>query len=181
MVSGLSASGWTGKDPGAATLLDPNISVVTGVAPAAKDAWLFGVSAVGGPDGSPYALHYAGSAWKPVAVPFVGQGASASSPANVWVSGYSVGDDAAGVMAFNGAKWRTVPLPPLPSSLLCTGSGHIAVASQKSVWLEIEQTSDVANSTPYLLHWTGSKWTVAEWNSKSPKSPGKVLILKYGP
>jgi hypothetical protein len=82
------------------------------VAPTAKDAWLFGASADGGPDGSPYALHYTGRAWKPVAVPFAGQGASASSPANVWVSGYTPGDDAAGVMAFDGTKWRTVPLAP---------------------------------------------------------------------
>jgi hypothetical protein len=252
---------WTGEDPGTATPLDKNVGIDSGVAPTAKDAWLFGVNAIGGPDGSPYALHYTGSAWKPVTVPFAGQGASATSPANVWVSGYSVDDDAAGVMAFNGTKWRTVPLPPLPSSLLYTGSGNIAVASQKSVWLEIGQTSDVANSTPYLLHWTGSKWTsikipyglddvggapvaqdghggvwlslmnikdpahaksyllhylngtwtripgpttagdevlgpvaltwipgtrslwgaVVEWNPKSPKSPGKLLILKYGP
>ena len=252
---------WTGKDPETATPLAKNVGIGTGVAPSAKDAWLFGASAVGGPDGSTYALHYTGRAWKPVTVPFVGEGASASSPANVWVSGYSVGDDAAGVMAFNGTKWRTVPLPPLPSSLLYTGSGNIAVASQQSVWLEIERTADVGNSTPYLLHWTGSKWTsikipyglddlggapvaqdghggvwlslmnikdpahaksyllhylngtwtripvpatpgsevvapvtltwipgtrslwgaATEWNPKSPKSPGKVLILKYGP
>ncbi|MCW2932698.1 MAG: hypothetical protein JWM19_3660 [Actinomycetia bacterium] len=150
---------WTGKDPGTVTPLGKNAGIGTGVAPAAKDAWLFGDSAVGGPDGSTYALHYTGSAWKPVTVPFVGQGASASSPANVWVSGYSAGDDAAGVMAFDGTRWRTVPLPPLPSSLLYTGSGNIAAASRKSVWLEIGRTSDGAHSTPYLLHWTGSQWT----------------------
>ena len=62
-------------------------------------------------------------------------------------------------MAFNGTKWRPVPLPPLSSSLEYTGSGNIAAVSPQSVWLEIERTSDALNSTPYLLHWTGSKWT----------------------
>jgi hypothetical protein len=146
---------WTGKGPGTTTPLTVNFGAGAGVAPTAKDAWLFGVN----PDGNAYALHYDGKAWKSGAVPFAGQGSSASSPANVWVSGYSVGDDGAGVMAFNGAKWRSVPLPPLPSSLVYSGSGNIAAASPQSVWLEIEQTSDVADSTPYLLHWTGSKWT----------------------
>ena len=146
---------WTGKGPATTTRLPVNDSVGAGVAPAAKDAWLFGEN----PDGNAYALHYDGTAWRSEAVPYVGQGASASSPANVWVSGYSVNDDGAGVMVFNGSKWRSVPLPPLPSSLVYTGSGNIAVASPKSVWLEIGRTSDVAHSTPYLLHWTGSKWT----------------------
>jgi hypothetical protein len=146
---------WTGKGPATTTPLPVNDSVSAGVAPTAQDAWLFGEN----PDGNAYALRYEGKAWKSVAVPFVGQGASASSPANVWVSGYSVSDDGAGVMAFNGTRWRPVPLPPLPSTLLYTGSGNIAVASPKSVWLEIGHTSDVDDSTPYLLHWTGSQWT----------------------
>lgn len=132
-----------------------NFGASAGVAPTAKDAWLFGTN----PDGNAYALHYDGRAWKSAAVPYVGEGSSASSSANVWVSGYSIDDDGAGVMAFNGTKWRSVPLPPLPPSLLYTGSGNIAVASPQSVWLEIGQTADVAHSTPYLLHWTGSKWT----------------------
>jgi hypothetical protein len=251
---------WTGKGPGTVTPLNKNAGIASGVAPAAKDAWLFGAIA-GGPDGNPYALHYTGGAWKPVAVPFVGDGASASSPANVWVSGYSVTDDSLGIMAFDGTKWRTVPLPPLPSSLVYTGPGNIAVASQKSVWVELERTSDAAHSPPYLMHWTGAEWTsikipyglddgggapiaqdghggvwlslanisdpahakyyllhylngrwtrilvpatpgyevfgsvaltwipgtrslwgtALEWNIKSPKSPAKALILKYGP
>jgi len=68
------------------------------------------------------------------------------------VSGYLPDDDEAGVMAFNDKKWRTVPLP---SSLVSTGDGNITAASPSNVWLEIERTSDVADSTPYLLHWTG--------------------------
>jgi hypothetical protein len=252
---------WTGKGQGTATLIDKNADIDAGVAPTAKEAWLFGDTVVGGSNVGTYALHETGGTWRPVQVPFVGEGASATSPANVWVSGYLPADDGAGVMAFNGKKWRTVPLPPLPSSLVYTGSGHIAAASPSNVWLEIERSSGVADSTPYLLHWTGSKWTsikipyglddmgrapvaqdghggvwltlenikdpahqktfllhylngkwtripvpvtkayevlgnvnltwipgsrslwgaAVELNSKSPKSPGKMLILKYGP
>ena len=128
---------WTGKSPATTTPLAVNLGAAAGVAPNAKDAWLFGDNS----EGSAYALHYDGKAWKSAAVPYVGQGSSASSPANVWVSGYSVDDDGAGVMAFNGTKRRTVPLPPLPSSLIYTGSGNIAAASPKSVWLEIERTT----------------------------------------
>jgi len=127
--------------------------------PTAKEAWLFGLTAVGGPSGGTYASHYTGGTWRPVRVPFVGDGASASSSANVWVSGYLPADDGAGVMAFNGRQWRTVPLPPLPSSLVYTGSGNIAAVSPSNVWLEIERTSNAGDSTPYLLHWTGAKWT----------------------
>ena len=115
---------WTGKGQGTVTPLDKNVSIGTGTAPTATDAWLFGSTAAGGPDGGSYALHYARGTWRPVKVPFVvGQGASASSPANIWVSGYRPSDDSAAVMAFNGRKWRTVPLPPLPPSLVYTGSG----------------------------------------------------------
>jgi len=39
-------------------------------------------------------------------------------------------------------------LPPLPSSLIYTGSENIAVVSPSNVWLEIERTSDAAHSTP---------------------------------
>ena len=252
---------WTGKGTGKTTLLGRTVSIATGVAPAAQQAWLFGASASGGPDGSPYALHYAGGTWRPVKVPFAGEGASASSPANVWVSGYLPSDDEAGVMAFNGKRWRPVPLPPLPSSLTYSSSGSIAAASPSNVWLEIDRGADSLGPTPYLLHWTGSKWTsikipyhlddmgaapiaqdgrggvwlslgdtsdpahalvfllhylngrwtriavpagagsavpgaveltwipgtrslwgaVAELNAKSPKSPGKLLLLTYGP
>ncbi len=190
-------------------------------------------------------LRWNGGAWRSVTLPkaYARGIVVPASPTSNWIVG------------------SVVPLPPLPSSLLYTGSGNIAVASQKSVWLEIERTSDVGDSTPYLLHWTGSKWTsikipyglddmggapvaqdghagvwlsltnikdpahatsyllhylngtwtripvptnagyevlgpvtltwipgtrslwgtAGEWNPKSPKSPGKVLILKYGP
>ena len=30
--------------------------------------------------------------------------------------------------------------------------------SPSNAWLEIDRSSDVAHDTPYLLHWTGSKW-----------------------
>jgi hypothetical protein len=101
------------------------------------------------------------------------------------VSGYSVDDDGAGVMAFNGTKRRTVPLPPLPSSLIYTGSGNIAAASPKSVWLEIEPTTPGYRAIGQVaLSWipgTRSLWAAAvEYNVKSPKSNPQLLILTYG-
>lgn len=160
IVGATSVLRWTGKGAGTATALGKNVAIVTGVAPAADDAWFFGGTTTGGPNGAGYALRFSDGSWRPMRVPFVGQGASASSPANVWVSGYQADDDAAGVMAFDGQRWRTVPLPPLPSSLIYTGSGNIATASRSSVWLELQQTPlGGGDSTPYLLHWTGSTWT----------------------
>jgi hypothetical protein len=150
---------WTGKNTGPVKSLAEDIGIGTGVAPTAKDVWFLG-SAPTGLNGTGYALQYDNGAWRASAVPFVGQGASASSAANVWVSGYAPADDSAGVMAFNGKKWRSVPLPPLSSSWVYTGDGNIAAVSPTSVWLEIERTSnsDLNDSPPYLLHWTGSKW-----------------------
>jgi hypothetical protein len=251
---------WTGNGTGTVTALAKNVGIVSGAAPSATEVWLFGTAVVGGPNYGTYALHYAGGAWRPAKVPFVGDGASASSRTNVWVSGYQPDDDSAGVMAFNGTRWRAVPLPPLPPSLVYTGDGNIAAASPSNVWLEIDRSGVAAGETPYLLHWTGSKWTsikipyglddtlgapiaqdghggvwlclqdirnpansktyllhygngtwtrmlapattgyqiqdtvalawipgtrslwgaAVEWNLRSPKSPGKLLILKYG-
>jgi hypothetical protein len=253
---------WTAKGRGTTTLLDENVGISAGVAPTATQAWLFGDTEVGGPDGGSYALHYAGSTWRPAKVPFVGTAASASSPTNVWAYGYRPGDGLVGTMAFNGKKWRTVLLPPPPSSLSYTSPGYIAAASPSNVWLEIGLSSGIADPAPYLLHWTGARWisikipygledaglttiaqdgrggvwlslmdldknltfpkafllhyrdgawtritvpvtagykvleqvslawipgtrslwgAVAELNPKSPKSPGKLLLLKYGP
>jgi hypothetical protein len=72
-------------------------------------------------------------------------------------------------------------------------------------------TKDPAHAKSYLLHYLNGTWTrtpvpiipgyealepvtlswipgtrslwgsIDEWNPKTPKSPGKVLILKYGP
>jgi len=151
---------WTGKNTGPVKSLPEDVGIATGVAPTAKDVWFFGSSPVG-LNGTGYALQYDNGAWHASTVPYIGQGASASSAANVWVSGYAPADDSAGVMAFNGRKWRSVPLPPLSPSWEYTGDGNIAAVSPASVWLEIERTSasDTGDSLPYLLHWTGSKWT----------------------
>jgi len=54
-------------------------------------------------------LHDTGGTWRPVKVPFVGAGAgaSASSPANVWVSGYLPDDDSAGGATATHNPWIT--------------------------------------------------------------------------
>lgn len=157
----------TGKGWGAATRLPG--AVLAAVAPAAADAWAFGMRmAASTPLGwAPYAAHYDGRKWAPAKVPVIAASASATSARNIWVMGVSPASTQSLVVTdvanFNGSTWRTIPLPSLGLKAgQKADEAGIAAIGAKNVWAGamVLNASSGQVVRQLLLHWNGAKWTV---------------------
>lgn len=157
----------TGKCWGAATTL-PGV-VLAAVAPAATDAWAFGMRlASSTPLGAaPYAAHFDGRKWSAVKVPVIAAFASATSARNIWVMGPSPTSTQSrlviDVANFNGSTWRTIPLPSLGLKAgQKADEAGIAAIGVKNVWagVMIVNASSGQLVRQLLLHWNGAKWTI---------------------
>jgi hypothetical protein len=112
------------------------------------------------------------------------------------------------LLHWTGAKWASIKIP---YGLDDMGGAPIAQDGHGGVWLCLQDIRDPASGKTYLLHYLNGVWTrllapatagyqvlgpvtlswipgtrslwgaAIEENPKSPKSPGKLLILKYGP
>jgi hypothetical protein len=174
-------------------------------ADAANDAWAVGFNR--SDDITTSAMHWDGTNWKRVATPNVGEGTNklnavlALAPNDVWAVGFSTpaappkqGATLTLIEHFDGTSWAVVPSP--------NAGRNGANQSNRLFGLTAKSADDIwafgsyfaadgsGHQMTLLLHWDGTRWTVA--SSPSPtkggfpcdllwagvvSSPGDVWIL----
>ncbi|MCG3131663.1 MAG: hypothetical protein FLDDKLPJ_02468 [Phycisphaerae bacterium] len=132
------------------------------------DLWVVG-TAVGYGDGQTssvaLALHYDGSGWEDVEVPYVGNRSnrfyalSVSASDNVWAVGEwrNIGGPfQAYIGRWDGSRWEIIPNP---GEGPWTGDAEAVMAfAPDDVWV----SGFFNNSADTLIHWDGSDWTVVD-------------------
>ncbi len=132
-----------------------------------KSVWLFGQKT--GKTTTPYAAYYNGSTWKQWSVAVVPGSVTALSPSDIWGFGLTPkGTDIA--VHWNGRRWSTLTIPNLPKSHGIRWFAYYAAAtSAHDLWVLDGLALDLAQGTSppgaILLHWNGSKWSIAARNS----------------
>jgi hypothetical protein len=132
-----------------------------------KSVWVFGERT--GKTTTPYVAYYNGRAWKQSPVSVAPSSVTALSASDIWGIGLtSKGTDIA--MHWNGQRWRTLTIPGLPKFHGIRWYAYFAAAtSAHDLWvLEGLALNEVEGTSPpgaTLLHWNGSKWSVAARNA----------------
>lgn len=132
-----------------------------------KSVWVFGWKP-GATSGTAYAAYYDGSTWKQSPVPAVPADMTALSSADIWGIGQtSKGTGTA--MHWNGRAWTALPIPALPAYHGIAWRAYFSVATTShDLWvlegLALNQGTGTSPPGATLLHWNGTKWSVAAKN-----------------
>jgi hypothetical protein len=196
---------WNGTAWTATTVESNNQFLFGASADATNDAWAVGFS--GSDNIETSAMHWDGTNWKSVATPNVGEGTNklnavlALAPNDVWAVGFSTPvappKQAATLTLiehFDGTNWAVVPSPNVgpDSSNQSNRLLGLTANSANDVWAfgSYFAPDGSGHQMTLLLHWDGTRWTVA--SSPSPtragfpcdllwagvaSSPGEVWIL----
>lgn len=165
----------------------PSLQNVAAVSP--TDVWAVG-SALHG-DRSPgigiVCLHWNGRHWTQVATPKVPgsfqQLISVSGPASddVWAVGFT---DISGAQTpislhWDGTAWSRVKTPVPTHGIEQTGTLTAVTTGASGVWAVGTMFSDGNASTPFSLHWSGSRWQVVR-TPDVPHQRGAGLLSVAG-
>jgi hypothetical protein len=159
--SAVAAVEWTGTSWSAVHNFAGSPGLSIAVASGPDDVWGFGTT--GSASQTPWAVHYNGKRWSPVAIPVIPYQASGTAAAGDWVTGPVVGQSTrVEVLHWSKGAWRNVALPRIsvPKGEQ-TLPGLIAAASPASVWatVEVGPPSGAGRLTYVLLHWNGRAWS----------------------
>ena len=152
---------------------DVRLTSVADFSPA--DAWVFGGIQNANGYAAAYAAHYRGRTWQAAKAPGLIWMLSAPGPDDMWGIGWANStirrtDQHEIVMHWTGKKWRTVQLPALPSLGSKDATWHpsgIVGLGPRNVWVSEVPVVDpssgfVPSVSTALLHWDGTRWTVAK-------------------
>ncbi|MGH3373111.1 MAG: hypothetical protein ACRDP6_00080 [Actinoallomurus sp.] len=152
---------WTSMSTGAYDIAD-----VAALGP--KNAWAVGNADEGSDVGQ--ALHWNGTAWKTVAMPFVARKVGAVSAKDVW----AVGENSDQPLAahWDGTSWKSSELPTVPIPEGQSGFSYfndIVTLASDNVWAvgrlywgggEGVKAEESEHNRPVLMHWDGTKWSL---------------------
>jgi hypothetical protein len=131
-----------------------------------KSVWVFGSTVAAS---APYVAYYNGRAWKRWPLPVSPSSVTALSFSDIWGMGQtSKGTDIA--VHWNARAWKTLTIPTLPKFHKIPWFAYYATAtSSHDLWvldgLALDQAQGTSPPGATLLHWNGSKWSVAAKNS----------------
>jgi hypothetical protein len=196
---------WNGTAWTATTVESNNQFLFGASADAANDAWAVGFS--GSDHIETSAMHWDGTNWKSVATPNVGEGTNklnavlALAPNDVWAVGFStpVAPPKQAAMLtliehFDGTSWAVVASPNVGPNGANQSSRLLGLTanSANDIWAfgSYFPSNGSGHQMTLLLHWDGTRWTVASspsptkggfpcdllWAGVAP-SPGDVWIL----
>jgi hypothetical protein len=143
-----------------------NVVIGTAAVFGPKSVWVFGSKV---PTSAPYVAYYNGRAWKQWSLPVSPNSVTALSFSDIWGMGQtSKGTDIA--VHWNGRAWKTLTIPTLPKFHKIPWFAYYAAAtSAHDLWILDGLALNLASGTSppgaTLLHWNGSKWSVAAKNS----------------
>lgn len=141
---------WNGAQWGKIPM--PAMTYLQGVVALAPDnVWAFGTSGTVADD----LFHWNGSKWQGYlsdSVNFVPQGISASSPDDVWVSGFAFSGSKHVVAAYrwDGSAWHPVTMP---HPVFNNAGPEVTAVSGNNIWIGWDD-----NTTAHALHWGGRQW-----------------------
>jgi hypothetical protein len=137
-------------------------------ATSASDVWAVGEQNTTGNGGIPLTLHWDGSAWSQVPTPSAARpdgkpiaalnSVSASSPADAWAVGTSLGSSpsaATVIMHWDGRAWTQVPSPD-PGATFNFLNGVTAISATSAIAVGGYSNGGLR---PMMLRWNGSSWT----------------------
>ena len=151
----------TVPQPAATVSRQPND--VAALAP--HDVWVVGYDSPSAGD-RPLALHWDGTAWSKLPVPFPGTGAelwgvSGVAADDVWAVGYyldSVDVTHSLVVHWNGSRWRRVSAPDPGGAAGYADLSSVAAVGPSSVWAVGDVTAN-GTTAGLAMRWNGTGWS----------------------
>ncbi len=139
------------------------------VAVGPDDAWAVGETFAPDQPGG-YAVHWDGTSWRKVGLPaqFDPDTVLASSPSNVWVSGYQyvvqngVTNAKPAALRWDGTGWQNMPMPDMSTSV----AGLILAVGSSGAWAISDGSWNSLRGWQYSsASWDGTTWTDHPWPS----------------
>jgi hypothetical protein len=177
------------------TTLEDGVPFLMGAsADATNDVWAVGYNAEIIDENATLAVHWNGTNWQGTNTPNVGEGSNqlngvlALAPNDVWAVGFSTPvappQSAATlnlIEHFDGTQWSVVPSPNVgPNSVYQSNRLFgLTANSPNDIWAFGSYFSDSGSGHQFtlLLHWDGTKWTLAP--SPDPSTGGFLSDLLF--
>jgi hypothetical protein len=163
-----SATEWTGKSWGPATLFPVGVGFTSVIAAGPSNVWAFGST----DDGAQYTARFNGKAWSRAPQPGSGNGiwvASARSADDIWAQSLAPKGISLAVSRWNGKRWVKQAVPAAPKGADGVTGLALAVSGQSGVWSYGYFSLGASSHTDWLAHFNGTSWsTVRNPYSLSP-------------
>jgi len=183
-----------GKSWKATTSLSGDQFLLGASAHATNDVWAVGFNGPQNDSSKPLAMHFDGTHWRATSIPRVGLGANqlngvlALAPNDVWAVGFSTPVPPPAQVAtltliehFDGTKWTVVSSPNVGPTSVSQSNRLFGLTANSPTDIWAFGSSFAADGSGHqmtlLLHWNGSKWSIAPSPNPTPKRSGFLADL----